>query len=422
VLDPQPEQIAPRRFWAPACLALGLGLAGQALLVLRPAEFSGHPFRRPWVLASVHLTSLGLLGLLFLIVLLNAAGVLHHRNVSESAEAKAGPWLFATGAVSLACFFGAYRSPWLLGFALAALAAGYAATFAALARQLRGVLYNTDAKRGSAQGLVALGVVLLLGAAMAPGLLGQPLPFDALAVLRFHIHLGLAGFAGLALAGLLPKLLRLFQGSTGYWTGPTRVTFMAVHAGLCLEAAAIVWPRPSLPPLASACFLTAALAHTLQIGLLLRKARKRRFDSSLSLQLAALLWLQTAAGLGLAYSLGGAWRLAAAATYAALFGWVGGSILGTLQRVVAVLAWFQRFYAHSATQAVPTAWELIHPGLAWAAGGLHLAAAGAGVLGLLNASKAALFLSGCCGAASILATVLLVAGAHKRGRARPFEI
>lgn len=422
MLDPQPGQIAPRRFWPSAFLALAFGLAGQALMVLRPGEFSGHPFRRPWVLASVHLTSLGLLGLVFLAVLLNAAGVLHHRDAPGGGEAKAGPWLFAIGAMGLACFFGDRRWPWLLGAALAALASGYASVAVALWRQLHGAPLNTDSKRGSAQGLAALGAMLLLGGSMAPGLLGHPLPVDALAVLRFHIHLGLAGFAGLALAGLLPKLLRLFQGSTGYATGPTRAAFAAVHAGLLLEAAAVFRLEAWLPPLAAACFLAAALAHAAQIILLLRKASKRRFDSSLSLQISALAWLLTAAGLGLAFSLGAGWRFAAAAAYAALFGWIGGSVLGTLQRVTAVLAWFQRFYGPSATQAVPTAWELIHPGLAWAAGGLHLTAAGAGMLGFLMGSEPALLVSGLCGSASIATTALLVATALRRGKARPFEV
>ena len=59
MLNPRVDQILPRLFWPVLALSLLSGLAGQALLVLRPEAFTLHYFRNPVMLAAVHLTSLG---------------------------------------------------------------------------------------------------------------------------------------------------------------------------------------------------------------------------------------------------------------------------------------------------------------------------------------------------------------------------
>jgi hypothetical protein len=188
MLDPQPQQISPQRFWPAATLALGLGLAGQVLLAWHPEAFTQHPFRQPWVLAAVHLSSLGFLGVIFLTVIVQAASVLHHQPRARAWPAVAGPTSFALGALGLVLFFARWRSAVLLAPSLLALGSGYGWVAWQMVYGLRGQSFNTSAKRGTAQSFLLLGALILLGTCMAFGLLGHPLPLDPFAV-GFYIRL-----------------------------------------------------------------------------------------------------------------------------------------------------------------------------------------------------------------------------------------
>lgn len=421
MLDPQPDQIAPRRFWPAAALALCLGLAGQAVLAWQSEAFVQHPFRQPWVLVAVHLTSLGFLGLIFLSVALQATNVLHHRPRSLAWPHYAGPASFALGVLGLVTFFAGRRNGVLLTLSLTALGSGYGWVSWQLVRSLRGQPMNTSAKRGTAWSFMALGAMIVLGACMACGLVGHPMPLDPFAVLQWHIHLGLAGFAGLAILGMLPKLLRLFQKSKGYPSWPTPIAFAAILIGLSGETIFAFYPNPSLGVASAASFLIAALAYSLQLFYLLRQGLKRRVESSLALQVLATVWLLAAVGLDLGHSLGhGDWHLAMAAVYAGLFGWVGGMILGTLQKITAILAWMQRFFDLSTDHAVPTAWQLIDPRLSWSVVAFHSIAGIFGLIGILNSNAAFVQIAGWTGATAMGVTLILVLNALRRGTARPF--
>lgn len=421
MLDPQPEQIAPRRFWPAAALALCLGLAGQAVLAWQPEAFVQHPFRQPWVLVAVHLTSLGFFGLIFLSVALQAISVLHHRPRSLAWPHFAGPSAFALGVLGLLSFFAGARTVERLAFSMAALGSGYGWVAWQWLRSVRGQPMNTAPKRGANWAFMALGAMIVLGACMACGLLGHPLPLDPFAVLQWHIHLGLAGFAGLAILGLLPKLLRLFQKSKGYPTWPTSIAFAMIFIGLLGETTFAFHPDSSLGVASAASFLAAALAYALQLFYLLRQGLKRGVESSLALQVLATAWLLIAVGLDLRHSLGrGDWHLAMAAVYAGLFGWIGGMILGTLQKITAILAWMQRFFDRSTDHAVPTAWQLIDPRLAWSVVIFHSAASLCGLVGILRSAPLFIQAAGWTGMAAMATTLALVLNALRRGEARPF--
>ena len=421
MLNPSPAQVVPRAFWPALALAVLSGLAGQCLLAIRPGAFTLHYFRNPWMLAAVHLSSLGWLGTLFLAVLLQAQAVLSHQAQPRARRGWAGPYLFHAGALGLVVYLAGWREAPLLLASLAGLVGGYAVSAARVYRLAPPQAVPGNAWPGLVAALAYLGLLLLLGALMACGLLRPCLPQDPLATLGLHIHLALAGFAGLAILGLLPKLLRLFLGASRYPVWPSRWAGRAVHAGLALHVAGWILGSVGLVQAATVLLFGAALGLCAQVLLLAGKATKPRFNSSFVLQGSAQGWLLVAAGLDL-------WlafrppqpRLAAAAVDLALFGWIGGTLLGTIQRVSAVLAWFQRFYENPPQHRVPTAWELVDPRLAWAAAGLHPLAVAAGGLGLAWGDAALIRGAGVAGAASLLCTVAVAGLSLRRGQKEDF--
>jgi hypothetical protein len=421
VLNPRLNQIVPRLFWPVLALSLLSGLAGQALLALRPEAFSVHFFRNPVMLAAVHLTSLGWLASLFLAVGVQALSVILHRARANVMTSLVGQGLFFGGTVALVGFLAGQREAVWLVSALLGLAFGYGLLVWQALRLSRGTELRTGAWRGLRSAYAYLGALLALGAAMACGLLKPLLPQPPLATLALHVHLALAGFAGLAIVGLLPKLLRLFLGAKGYPLWPGRLAMGCIHAGLLLYGTGWLMGAEGLVQLGTGLLVLAATSFVIQVLLLARTATKPLLSSSFLTQGLALVWLLAAAVLDLSLILGpGSWRLAAAATYLALFGWIGGTLLGTAQRIVAVLAWFQRFHEDPPTHQVPTAWDLVDPRLAWAVPCLHSAAVLLGTFGLALGQTDCLRASGLCGMAALLATLGLAQQALHRGRKKNF--
>jgi hypothetical protein len=423
VLKPQACQIVPRAFWPACAVSLTMGLAAWALVLWRPEAFTQHWLRDPVALTAVHALVLGQLGLLMLAVSVQALPVLFHRpQFLQRPGARSGPLLWALGSLALLAFFLRWRSGVLLLPALAALAAAWVLAYRRALGALRGVAQPSFAWEGLGPAFLCLGLQVLLGAALAAGLLQPLLPQDPLLSLQLHVHLGLWGVAALATFGFLPKLLRLFQASVGYTDWPLRPSFAAIQLGLALlflRWLGLLGARAAAA--AGLCFFTGSLLHALQLAYLLRAARARRLDSSLAAQLSATLFLLAAAALDAWLLAGhGGWREQAACAALGLAGFLSLILLGSLQRIGAVLAWFQRFNDAALDQAVPTAWDLVHPGLAWSQTPLQSAAALALAWGLWQGDALWIRLAGLCGAAAQLVALGLLAGVLTRGRAQPF--
>lgn len=420
MLNPRPEQIAPRLFWPILAVSLFSGLAGQCLLVVKPQAFTTHFFRNPWMLAAVHLTSLGWLATLFLAVTMQALTVLMHRPQRRTLQGFVGPGLFTVGALALVAFLALWRKPWALSVALAGLGLGFILTVQRSLYLAKGYQARTQAWPNLVAAHAYLGCLLVLGALMALGLWKSCLPRPPLETLDLHIHLALAGFAGLAILGLLPKLLRLFLGATGYAAWPGAWAARAVHAGLLIQTLGWWFGWGDAPHAAKALFFLAALGLAAQVVLQARVATKPLWTSSFALQASALVWLLVAASLDLGSAFrGGPWRMREVAVYVALFGWIGGTLLGTVQRITAVLAWYQRFFDETPLREVPSAWQLVDPRLAWAAVSLHFGAVLLGALGLSLGRADCLRWSGLLGMGALLSTLGLAARSFRRYPLRP---
>lgn len=422
MLKPQPSQINPRLFWPVLFVSLFFGLAAWSYAAYAPEAFTEPWLRNRIVLKAVHSLALGQLGLLFLAVGVQALPVLFHSPQAGEGLSRWGLALWGLGVLLLVSFFAGWRHLGVLLGTLACLGFGWSLLHFQ-ARAVAGLGSGRSfAWGGLGPAFLYLGLMLLLGGAMAWGLLQPLLPQDPLASLQLHVHLGLWGFATLAIFGFLPKLLRLFQASVGYAGWPLRGAFGAVHGGLALLALTwLGWIGAWAAAVAGGLLLTAALLFALQLALLLRSAKARRLDSSLALQGTGVLFLLLAAAADAALlAQGGSWQAQAATVALGLGGFISLVLLGTVQRICAVLAWFQRFYHDAQTHAVPTAWDLVHPGLAWSVLPLQAWAAAALAWGIWRGDANAVFWAGLSGCLAQGLTAALAWRALRWGRATPF--
>jgi hypothetical protein len=420
MLHPQPNQINPKLFWPALGLSLACALAGQFLLALRPEAFTLPWFRNPPVLLALHLTTVGFLSLLFLTVLLQAIPVLYHAVQTETRVGRTGQALLIPGAGLLLFHFSRLpRHAWVGASAGLLLLSGTAVLAVSLMARAKEGWNRTFVSKALGPSIFYFFCLLLLGAWMALGLADGTHGPEPLPAIFLHLHLGLYGFASLAIFGMAPKLLRLFQRSTGYAAWPLKAALTGTHAGLAiLFLRWLGWLRLPLPA-AGACFLFAALGFAGQLALLLKAAKARKWDSSLVGMLAATAFFLLAVGIenGLLAGDGGTPGQQMACFYLGLWGWVAGMMLAVLQKIIAVLNWYERFW-EPASQGleVPMAWPLIHPGLAWSVPALQALSTLSVSWGLATGQAGWIRTGGWLGALAVTSTAGLLALARVGGK------
>ncbi len=196
------------------------------------------------------------------------------------------------------------------------------------------------------------------------------LPFNQVALLRAHAHLGLVGFFVTLLQGVgfqlvpmftLGEVRRWWLAKTGLWCS---------QLGLLVLLPALVW-QLSLLALAGAVAITAGLIFSgvgLKYALATRK--KRRLDPGLVAFLRGGIGLCVAALAGTALALPGSTRGMAlggfnAMTYALLgvFGGLLPCVVGMMCKVVPFLTWMRAYGPRVGRGPTPPAHALTHPRL-----------------------------------------------------------
>ncbi|MGH7442516.1 MAG: hypothetical protein ACREKE_07590, partial [bacterium] len=114
-------------FWSCLGLALLCGTSAQVLLAWNPEAFAGHWFRQGTLLAALHLTTLGFIGILILGVLTQFLPMLLGKTLGSTSLVALALACFGLGMALLVGVFAGWRSSG------PALAAGLALLGAALA-------------------------------------------------------------------------------------------------------------------------------------------------------------------------------------------------------------------------------------------------------------------------------------------------
>jgi len=202
-------------------------------------------------------------------------------------------------------------------------------------------------------------------------------------MLAAHVHLGLAGWLGLTLMGVSYKLTELFALARGHGQGLTLANLGLWNVGLLGLVVSLLAAPGSLAVSAFAAVLTISAAlHVLDMGLLLRTRRRRRFSIEQWHTFVSLAALLVAASLGLVLAAGRepgrSWVVAYG--FAALAGWFGFAVAGKSYKILPFLNWLHRFGGVAGDRPVPLLRELVDERLAWSSFALLLT----GFVGVLS--------------------------------------
>jgi len=161
-------------------------------------------------------------------------------------------------------------------------------------------------------------------------------------VVLAHAVVGLFGWLGLVYVSVAEKLWPMFF--LAHLPGRHRVAWLAVSAvpagaallapGLLLRVPAVAWTGAALLALGLGAHLASLAAHL--------RRRRRRADLHLLFVVTSACWLVAGAALGLDGALagsGGPARAFAAASVAAIAGWLLVTLVGHAHKVVPFIAW-----------------------------------------------------------------------------------
>jgi hypothetical protein len=244
--------------------------------------------------------------------------------------------------------------------------------------------------------------------------------------LAAHVQLGLAGWLGLTLMGVSYKLTELFALAHGRCRRLTFANLGLWNLGLLGLVLSLLfqpgtWPLPAFAGLLA----TSALLHVLDIALLLRTRRRRKFTVEQWHTFASLASLIAAAGLGLVLALGRApganWVVAYG--YAAFAGWFGFAIVGKSYKILPFLSWLHHYSGAVGQGPVPLLADLVDQRLAWASFAMLLPGFTGVLAGLLLADATVVRAAGWLYAAGALVFALnaarLVLPLALSGRSEP---
>ncbi|HEX2862339.1 MAG TPA: hypothetical protein VHN79_11895 [Lacunisphaera sp.] len=224
-------------------------------------------------------------------------------------------------------------------------------------------------------GWLALAVVV--GLVLAANRFWHFIPLDPLPLLRFHAHLGLAGFFATLLQGVTFQLVPMFtRGEVRDWRLATR-SFWLSQAALVVLLGALLFPSPWAATGAGTILLAGYTGSAWAVRDTLRRRHKRALDPGLRAFLGGGIFLLVAgmSGVLLVWP-GSAWGSAAGGHNAMVYGTlllVGGLLpcfLGMLGKIVPFLTWMRAYGPHVGRRPTPAASTLGLP--RWEAVGLGL--------------------------------------------------
>jgi hypothetical protein len=416
-----PSRLRTALVWGSLAFSLAAGGLAQAVLFVQAPYAATHWFRQAPLLLAVHLGTLGLLLLLVLGVLTQFMPMLMGKPMAWEGGLPALLAAVASCAVGVWAFLAGLRSgalAWVAGLGLTGLAALFAAS--ALPALLDGGKVHRLSRATLGSALFYLFWTLLLGSLLAQGLIQAPLlTGDPFALIALHLHFGLVGFGCLSVFAVSYELLPMFNLAKDVdWRGGW-VALGLTHGGLLLLAARTLGPGAGrLPARLWGWVLVAAVAAYLwQMRCLLSKALRRRLEANTVQFRVAWAALAGAAFLGaaLGFDVAPSPGLQAAYVWLLLYGFLGGAIFSQLQKIVPLLAWYDRFAPLVGRLKVPNAADLLEPRLAWATPLLHGLSLVAGVAGWAWGRPAWIRLAAALGCALFLVQGALVLGCRLRG-------
>jgi hypothetical protein len=359
-----PSVALPLQFILVGAMAM---VAGVVWLVARPIVLSGYHYS-PEVVAVTHLFVLGwlssvVMGTTYQIVPVALETRLHSERLARSQFV-----LHVVGFAGMVVMFRAENIKQVGHFG-SLLAAGVGLFVYNLARTLARIPRWNVVSAGIASSLVWLSVAVLAGLYLAAAKCWNFSPFDPIAQMHAHAHLGGLGFFGLMIVALSYRLVPMFTLGEVQSAPRAKWSLVLLNAGLLGTVVTILISSPW--KLLFAVILAAGLmTFGVEVMAILRGRKRRRLDWGMKYFLTALALLVPVSGMGLALAWPGlrmsqvTLQLENLYGFSAFIGVFTFATLGMLYKIVPFLVWYASYSKAVGQSQVPSPAELSPPGLA----------------------------------------------------------
>ncbi len=324
----------PFRFFAAALL---FHLCGWLLLAAGPDRVAGFRGGPGWVLAALHLFTLGVLLTTAMGAAFQLLPMATVRPVRSVGWAKLCFWLTVPGVAILTHGMARFDPPALaLGGAL--VGGGVLLFGALLADNLRSAGDMPGMRLCAGVALAALAAMAALGLALVVDVFVPILP-DRASAAGAHLGMALFGFFGLMAAGFSTILVPMLTLGPAPSAASGRAVALVGAAGLALLALGGLTGTTAFTAAAAVVGLAASAIHLRAMSGVLRRRMRRRLGTAFRLIRGAWVMLPLSLLLALALALGvDGFNLPAVFVTVAVFGWLLSLLFGVLQRIAPFLA------------------------------------------------------------------------------------
>jgi hypothetical protein len=367
-----PSVTLPLRF-----ILLGIGslLAGVGFLVARPDLLAGYHYNQ-YIIAVTHLFVLGfiasvLMGAMYQLVPVALQTTLHSEKLAR--------WHFlahAVGFAGMVWMFWEWNMKQVGHFA-SLLALGVGWFVYNLTRTLRRAARWDVVAAGIASSLFWLATTVLAGLYLAASKCWNFSPFDPLAAMHAHAHLGVVGVFVTLIITISYKLVPMFALSELQRPRRAWWSLGLLNAGLAGAVPCILWQSPFKFGFALVV-VGGLILYGLEMRAILRARKRRQLDWGLKYFVTAILCLAPVSLLGLVLAWPGlpltalTGQLENLYGILALLGVVGFAIIGMLYKIMPFLVWYHS-YGHQIGRAkVPALADMYSPRLQAVGYGLFL--------------------------------------------------
>jgi hypothetical protein len=372
-----PSVTLPLRFILTGLVAL---LAGSVWLVLRPDLLATYHYNQ-YVIAVTHLFVLGwicsvVMGAMYQLVPVALETPLHSQRLAR--------WHFALHAIGFTGMVAMFQT-WNIkqvGHFGSLLAVGVGLFVYNLTRTLARVPRWNVVAAGIASSLAWLSLTILAGLYLAAAKCWSFSPFEPLAQMHAHAHLGGLGFFVMLIVGVSYKLVPMFTLGEVQSAGRAGWSLALLNAGLAGTVVAILLSHPWKILFASVAVAGLAV-YGWEIAAILRTRKRRNLDWGLKYFLTALALLLPVSALGILLAWPGLPGTALTTQLENVYGFLGFigvvsfAILGILYKIVPFLVWYASYSKAIGRNKVPALADLYSP--AWQAAGYWLFLTGLGV-------------------------------------------
>lgn len=383
-----PSVTLPLRFIVTGLLSLFVGVG---MIVARPEVLATYHYNQ-YVIAITHLFVLGFISTIVMGAMYQLVPVALETRLHSERLARWQYFAHLIGFAGMVWMFWKWDMKQVGHFG-SVLALGVGWFVYNLWRTLRTIPRWNVVAAGIAASLAWLSLTVLAGLYLASSKCWNFSPFDPIAAMHAHAHLGVMGVFVVLIMAVSFKLVPMFTLSEVRSVRRAGWSLALVNLGLAGTVAGILLQRSW--KLAFALTMVAGLVlYGLELAAILRARKRRVLDWGMWSFLAALVLLLVLSPVGLMLGWPGlpatlfTTQLETAYGFVAIVGVVGLAILGMLCKIVPFLVWYHSYSRHVGKAKVPSLADMSVP-FCQAAGSLvFLGALAVVTAGALTGSEA----------------------------------